>query len=108
MKQTIEYICGCCNEKRTSEKEYTKYPYDISDCMIVCEKVDNKCLLEVKNPFSGAVYKLDPIEESIYSIIMGSQMIPGYNTNEKLIRGVREGLNWFRTNNAKAYMVLLD
>ena len=41
-------------------------------------------------------------------MIMGAQMIPGYEQNNELIKIVRKGLNWFRDNNAKAYMVLLD
>ena len=35
-------------------------------------------------------------------------MIPGYMTNSELQRDVRKGLDWFRENNAEAYMVLLD
>ena len=35
-------------------------------------------------------------------------MFPGYMKNPKLQQGVRKGLDWFRDNNAKAYMVLLD
>jgi len=107
-KNKINYICGCCEKETTTEIEYTKYPYDVSDCMIVCDKEDNKDFLTITNPFSGESYKLTGVEESVYAVIMGSQMVPGYESNPKLIKGVRNGLDWFRENNAKAYMVLLD
>jgi hypothetical protein len=41
-------------------------------------------------------------------MIMGAQMMPGYERSSDLIQIVRKGLNWFRDNNAKAYMALLD
>jgi hypothetical protein len=65
-------------------------------------------MLNVRNPFSGEVYMLSPVEESVYSMIMGAQMMPGYMTSPKLQNIVRKGLDWFRDNNAKAYMALLD
>ena len=109
MKKTkIVYICGCCEEETTTELKYTKYPYDVSDCMISCDKSKNDRFLTIQNPFSGECYKLTGVEESVYAIIMGSQMFPGYQTNHKLQQGVRKGLDWFRNNNAKAYMALLD
>ena len=107
-RSKITYICGCCEEETTTELEYTKYPYDISDCMISCDKLENDKWLTIKNPFSGESYRLKGIEESVYAVIMGSQMFPGYMKNPKLQQGVRKGLDWFRDNNAKAYMVLLD
>ena len=41
-------------------------------------------------------------------MIMGSQMMPMYMTSPGLQKIVRQGLDWFRDNNAKAYMTLLD
>jgi hypothetical protein len=41
-------------------------------------------------------------------MIMGAQLMPGYMSSPKLQNIVRKGLDWFRDNNAKAYMVLLD
>jgi len=108
VKERITYVCGCCNEKTTTEEKYTKYPYNVSDCMISCDKESNKDFLTIRNPFSGQSYKLTGVEESVYAVIMGSQMFPGYEKNPELIKGVRNGLDWFRENNAKAYMVLLD
>jgi len=107
-KSKIKYICGCCEKETTTELEYTKYPYDISDCMISCDKDSNNDFLTIQNPFSGQSYKLTGVEESVYAVIMGSQMMPNYMENSKLQKGVRKGLDWFRANNAKAYMVLLD
>ena len=34
--------------------------------------------------------------------------MPNYITDPELQKDVRKGLDWFRENNAKAYMVLLD
>ena len=64
----------------------------------------------VINRFSGEEYELNNVELSMYDFIMGAtivlEMAGGYkhaNVDE-----LRKGLDWFRTNNAKAYMVLLD
>ena len=103
-KDNITYIDTSGN-KVTTERKYTEYPYNLSDVLLL-EK-DN-VMLNVRNPFSGEKYLLSPVEESIYSTIMGAQMIPGYEENNELIKIVSKGLNWFRDNNAKAYMVLLD
>jgi hypothetical protein len=65
-------------------------------------------LLTVQNPFSGSSYTLTPVEEGVYSMIMGSQMIAGYEQSNTRIQIVRRGLDWFRDNNAEAYMILLD
>jgi len=110
MKEKITYICGCCEEKTTTELKYTKYPYNVSDCMICCDKPINDKFLNVKNPFSGESYRLKGVEESVYSMIMGAQVVAGksYMTNPGAQKVVRAGLDWFRDNNAKAYMVLLD
>jgi len=35
-------------------------------------------------------------------------MIPSTNLNDSTIKNWQDGLTWFRTNNPKAYMVLLD
>lgn len=89
----------------TSKKQYTKFPFDVRELMFLEEDDE---MLNVKNPFSGEKYLLSPVEESVYSVIMGAQMMPGYERNNRLIQMVRDGLNWFRDNNAKAYMALLD
>ena len=64
----------------------------------------------VQNRFSGEEYELNNVELSMYDFIMGAtivlEMAGGYkHTN---VDELRKGLDWFRTHNAKAYMVLLD
>jgi len=65
----------------------------------------------VKNPFSGEEYKLNNVELSMYDFIIGSQMVfemsPRTVTKQK-VTDFQKGLDWFRKNNAEAYMVLLD
>jgi|TARA_R110002033_G_scaffold20614_1_gene52032 hypothetical protein len=65
----------------------------------------------VTNPFSGEQYKLTGLELSMYDFIMGCQMVmelsPKSVTNTQ-INDFHKALTWFRTNNGKAYMVLLD
>ena len=64
----------------------------------------------VQNRFSGEECELNNVELSMYVFIMGAtivlEMTGGYkHTN---VDELRKGLDWFRMNNAKAYMVLLD
>ena len=41
--------------------------------------------------------------------IMGASMVMEMGTHDpKMITELRKGLDWFRMNNAEAYMVLLD
>ena len=64
----------------------------------------------VRNRFSGEKYKLNAIELSMYDFIIGSTMVMemagGYKHTD--VNELRKGLDWFRQNNIKAYMVLLD
>ena len=64
----------------------------------------------VQNRFSGEEYELNAMELSMYDFVMGatmtSEMLP--NSSTQLVRDLRKGLDWFRMNNAEAYMVLLD
>ena len=64
----------------------------------------------VTNPFSGEKYKLTNLELSMYDFIMGAVMVVEMqpNSSTQLIRDLRKGLDWFRKNNAEAYMILLD
>jgi hypothetical protein len=55
----------------------------------------------VTNPFSGESYELNKEELSMYDLLMGAQMLQNWDLTRKC-------LDWFRTHNAKAYMVLLD
>ena len=64
----------------------------------------------VRNRFSGEEYKLNNVELSMYDFVIGStlvmEMAGGYKHTD--VNELRKGLNWFRKNNAEAYMVLLD
>ena len=70
----------------------------------------------VKNKFSGEEYELNALELSIYDMIMGAQMFIEMRYNGDMLdprtadmqKDMRKGLDWFRTHNASAYMVLLD
>ena len=64
----------------------------------------------VRNRFSGEECELNNVELSMYDFVIGSTMVlemaGGYkHTN---VDELRKGLDWFRTNNIDAYMVLLD
>ena len=63
----------------------------------------------VQNRFGGGEIELNNIELSMYDFVMGcSIMTEMGNRDTKLITELRKGLDWFRMNNAEAYMVLLD
>ena len=61
----------------------------------------------VQNRFSGDKCKLNNIELSMYDFVMGSTIMCEMGMTE-VVPNLRKGLDWFRTHNAKAYMVLLD
>jgi len=66
---------------------------------------------EVRNPYSGEKIELTAVELSMYDFVMGATMVyemGGLSVDGKLLKDLRRGLDWFRTHNAKAYMVLLD
>ena len=64
----------------------------------------------VRNRFSGEEYELNAMELSMYDFVIGStivlEMAGGYKHTDVSL--LRKGLDWFRINNAEAYMVLLD
>ena len=63
----------------------------------------------VKNRFSGEEYELNNVELSMYDYIMGATLMSEMGMHhDGLITELRKGLDWFRMNNAEAYMVLLD
>ena len=61
----------------------------------------------VQNRFSGEEYELNAIELSMYDFIMGSTIMSEMGMTE-VVPNLRRGLDWFRTHNSEAYMVLLD
>ena len=64
----------------------------------------------VRNRFSGEEYELNNVELSMYDFIMGAtivlEMPGGYKHTD--VTDLRKGLDWFRTHNPDAYMILLD
>ena len=64
----------------------------------------------VANRFTGEEYELNNIELSMYDFVMGASMCAemGIFNTPNHIQELRKGLDWFKVNNAKAYMVLLD
>ena len=64
----------------------------------------------VKNPFSGEEIELNNIELSMYDFIMGATFCAemGIFNTPNHIKELEKGLDWFRKNNAEAYMILLD
>ena len=64
----------------------------------------------VRNRFSGEEYELNNVELSMYDFVMGASitMEMGIFNSDHHIQELRKGLDWFRMNNAEAYMVLLD
>ena len=61
----------------------------------------------VQNRFGGGEIELNNIELSMYDFVMGSTVMCEMGMRE-VVPNLRKGLDWFRTHNAKAYMVLLD
>jgi len=65
----------------------------------------------VKNPFSGEVCELNNVELSMYDFIIGTQLVMEMQPKmitPKVVKDFHKGLDWFRSNNSSAYMVLLD
>ena len=73
----------------------------------------------VSNPFSGEEFYLDRTELSMYDFIKGAEFMIGIREdkdpsglfaeeNSSIQNDMIKALDWFRKNNAKAYMVLLD
>ena len=71
---------------------------------------------KVTNPFSGESYYLNRTELSMYDFIKGAEHIfgvhqatqPNTKLDPQILIDFEKSLDWFRKNNAKAYMVLLD
>ena len=64
----------------------------------------------VRNRFSGEEYELNNVELSMYDFVIGASVTAemGIFNSPHHIQELRKGLDWFRKNNPKAYMVLLD
>ena len=66
----------------------------------------------VQNRFGGDSIELNNVELSMYDFVMGASILiettAPWEGDPKVIKELRKGLDWFRMNNAEAYMVLLD
>ena len=63
----------------------------------------------VHNRFTGEEYELNNVELSMYDYVMGATIIMELGlSDDRAIKTLRKGLDWFREYNPKAYMVLLD
>ena len=62
---------------------------------------------EVTNRFGGDSCYLTAEELSMYDFVIGASNLyeMGLDIN---VNDLRKGLDWFRKNNAEAYMILLD
>ena len=64
----------------------------------------------VENRFGGDSIELNNLELSMYDFVIGASDMyeMGIFNSPQHLQDLRKGLDWFRKNNAKAYMVLLD
>jgi len=63
----------------------------------------------VQNRFSGEEAELTAAELSMYDFIMGvTVMMEMGMGNSNTVKDLRKGMDWFRKNNSKAYITLLD
>ena len=63
---------------------------------------------EVTNRFGGDSCYLNAEELSMYDFIIGASVFLEYRFSNTTNDDLRKGLDWFRKNNAEAYMKLLD
>ena len=64
---------------------------------------------EVTNRFGGDSCYLNAEELSMYDFVIGATNLMELGMHhDRLITDLRKGLDWFRKNNAEAYMKLLD
>jgi len=63
----------------------------------------------VQNRFSGEECELNAMELSMYDFVMGATTVMEMGMHQdSMITDLRKGLDWFRTHNSDAYVVLLD
>lgn len=62
----------------------------------------------VKNIFGGESITIPADAVAVYDVLMGYQMLAEKSGLEEHWQIVRDGLDWFRQHEPKAYMVLLD
>ena len=76
-------------------QKQTKIPKSCEDMLIYNNGAS------CSNPNTGEKAELNNIELSLYDLIKGAEALGQWKI-------VQDGVDWFRRNNAKAYMVLLD
>ena len=63
----------------------------------------------VENPFTGEQWSLNAGELSMYDFIKGLEYIGDHRGwDDEYVDLMHKAIDWFRTVNPKAYMVLLD
>lgn len=62
----------------------------------------------VTNPYSGESIELNNLELSMYDFIKGSEFVLSSVPSDNLSDLFYKGLDWFKENNIKAYITLLD
>jgi len=63
---------------------------------------------KVTNPYSGESIELNNLELSMYDFIKGSEFMLNSVPSDHLSDLFYKGLDWFKENNIKAYITLLD
>ena len=64
---------------------------------------------EVTNRFGGGSCYLNAEELSMYDFVIGASTMYEMDLLDPLaVNDLRKGLDWFKKNNAEAYMILLD
>ena len=66
---------------------------------------------EVRNPFSGETCLLNANELSMYDLVKGAEMVIAMGValeTDECIKIMKEGVEWFKESNPKAYKILLD
>tara|TARA_B100000424_G_C22786560_1_gene422599 strand:- start:397 stop:633 length:237 start_codon:yes stop_codon:yes gene_type:complete len=66
------------------------------DCVIMDKEPQ-----EIANPYTGQKATLTPEAIAVYDTIKGAELVGDYER-------MRKGIDWFRVNYPKEYMVLLD
>jgi hypothetical protein len=62
----------------------------------------------VTNPYSGESFELNNLELSMYDFVKGSEFVLNSVPSDSLADLFYKGLDWFKENNIKAYITLLD
>ena len=102
---TWEDVIDFAKKKKITPEEFTQ---------ILIDNPEKERTEERKNRFTGQSIKLTKEEAIIHDRIFINELSATLEDKElgyggsKLWDKVRADLNWFRKNNAEAYMVLLD